>query len=84
MATLKGGKARGQEAIHSTAELLNLTDAQVQAAVRYYAVFTRRDRSAHRFQRRSSEFTRLTAAAEGLLEGHDMGMSFLIWLQEAR
>jgi hypothetical protein len=40
MATLKGGEARGQEAIHGTAELLNLTDAQVRAAVRYYAVFT--------------------------------------------
>jgi hypothetical protein len=40
MATLKGGKARGQEAVHSTADLLNLSEAQVRAAVRYYAVFT--------------------------------------------
>lgn len=29
----------------------------------------------------SSEFTRLTAAVEGLLAGPDLGMSFLIWLQ---
>ncbi|HEV2858494.1 MAG TPA: hypothetical protein VGW80_08855 [Solirubrobacterales bacterium] len=40
MATLKGGEARGQKAIPATAELLNLTDPQVRAAVRYYAVFT--------------------------------------------
>jgi hypothetical protein len=40
MATLKGGEARGQEAIISTADLLDLTDAQVRAAVRYYAAFT--------------------------------------------
>jgi hypothetical protein len=39
MATLMSGKARGQAAIHSTAELLNLTPAQVRAAVRYYAAF---------------------------------------------
>jgi hypothetical protein len=40
MATLKGGRARGQKAILATAELLDLTDSQVRAAVRYYAVFT--------------------------------------------
>jgi hypothetical protein len=39
MATMKGGKAHGQAAVHSTAELLNLTVAQVRAAVRYYAAF---------------------------------------------
>jgi hypothetical protein len=39
MAALKGGEARGQEAIPATAELLRLTEAQVRAAVRYYAVF---------------------------------------------
>jgi len=39
MATLKSGQARGQEAIVLTGELLNLTDSQVRAAVRYYAVF---------------------------------------------
>lgn len=38
--TLKGGKQRGQEAIAATAEMLNLTDSQVRAAVRYYAAFT--------------------------------------------
>jgi uncharacterized protein YbjT (DUF2867 family) len=32
----------------------------------------------------SSDFTRLTAAAEGLLEGPDLGMSFLVWLQDSR
>jgi Domain of unknown function (DUF5615) len=31
-----------------------------------------------------SEFTRLTAAIDDLLDGPDLGMSFLIWLQEAR
>lgn len=40
MATLKSGKARGEEAISVTAELLNLTDSQVRIAVRYYGAFT--------------------------------------------
>jgi hypothetical protein len=40
VATLKSGKARGEEAISATAELLNLTDSQVRAAVRYYGAFT--------------------------------------------
>lgn len=40
MFTLKSGKARGEEAITATAELLNLADSQVRAAVRYYSVFT--------------------------------------------
>jgi len=39
MATLKSGKARGEEAIAATAELLNLTDSQVRTAVRYYGAF---------------------------------------------
>ena len=39
MATLKSGKARGEEAIFTTAELLNLTDSQVRTAVRYYGAF---------------------------------------------
>lgn len=39
MATLKGGKARGEEAISATAELLDLTDSQVRTAVRYYGAF---------------------------------------------
>jgi hypothetical protein len=39
MATLKSGKARGVEAISATAELLDLTDSQVRAAIRYYNVF---------------------------------------------
>jgi hypothetical protein len=39
MATLASGKARGEEAITATAELLNLTDFQVQTAVRYYGAF---------------------------------------------
>lgn len=40
MATLKGGKARGEEAISATAELLNLTDSQVRTAARYYGALT--------------------------------------------
>jgi hypothetical protein len=40
MATLKSGKARGEEAISATAELLDLTDSQVCIAARYYAAFT--------------------------------------------
>lgn len=32
----------------------------------------------------SSDFTRLVAAMEGLLEGPPLGKSFLIWLQGAR
>ena len=39
MATLKSGKARGEEAISATAALLNLTESQVRTAVRYYGVF---------------------------------------------
>ncbi len=40
MATLKSGKARGEEAISATAELLNLTDSQVRTALHYYGAFT--------------------------------------------
>jgi len=40
MATLKSGKARGEEAISATAELLNLTDSQVRTGVRYYGAFS--------------------------------------------
>jgi hypothetical protein len=40
MATLKSGKARGEEAIYATAELLNLADSQVRTALRYYGAFT--------------------------------------------
>ncbi|HEU5251898.1 MAG TPA: hypothetical protein VFU16_01050 [Solirubrobacterales bacterium] len=39
MATLKSGKARGEEAIAATGELLNLTDCQVRTAARYYGAF---------------------------------------------
>lgn len=39
MATLKGGEARGEEAIAATAQLLDLTQSQVRTAVRYYAAF---------------------------------------------
>ena len=39
MATLKGGKARGEKAVTAAAELLNLTDSQVRTAVRYYGAF---------------------------------------------
>ncbi len=40
MATLKSGKARGEEVISDTAELLDLTNLQVRTAVRYYGAFT--------------------------------------------
>jgi hypothetical protein len=39
MATIKSGKARGEEAISATAELLNLTHCQVRTAIRYYDAF---------------------------------------------
>jgi hypothetical protein len=39
MATLKGGKARGEKAVAATAKLLNLTDSQVRVAVRYYGAY---------------------------------------------
>ena len=39
MFALKSGRARGEKAIASTAELLNLTDSQVRIAVRYYGAF---------------------------------------------
>ena len=39
IATLKGGKARGEKAVAATAKLLNLTDSQVRVAVRYYAAY---------------------------------------------
>lgn len=32
----------------------------------------------------SAEFAPLTAAIKGLLDGPDLGMSFLVWLQAAR
>lgn len=37
MATLKAGDAKGEAAVISTAELLNLTALQVRTAVRYYS-----------------------------------------------
>lgn len=37
MATLRSGEAKGDEAVVSVAELLNLTDLQVRTAVRYYS-----------------------------------------------
>lgn len=40
MTVLKAGKARGEEAISATAELLDLTESQVRSAVRYYGAFT--------------------------------------------
>jgi hypothetical protein len=40
MATVKGGKARGEKAVTAAAELLDLTDSQVRTAVRYYGSFT--------------------------------------------
>ncbi|MGV1048742.1 MAG: hypothetical protein ACOYD4_09500 [Solirubrobacterales bacterium] len=40
VATLKCGKDRGEKAISSTAELLDLTDSQVRTAVRYYGAFS--------------------------------------------
>lgn len=40
MTSLKGGRARGEEAIGATAELLQLTESQVRIAVRYYGAFT--------------------------------------------
>jgi hypothetical protein len=39
IATLKSGKARGEESIAATAELLKLSDSQVRSAVRYYGAF---------------------------------------------
>jgi hypothetical protein len=39
LTTLKSGKARGEEAIAATADLLSLTDSQVRTAVRYYGAF---------------------------------------------
>jgi hypothetical protein len=40
IATLKSGKARGEETISATAELRDLSDSQVRTAVRYYGAFT--------------------------------------------
>jgi hypothetical protein len=37
MATLKAGKARGEDAVAATADLLSLTELQVRTAVRYYS-----------------------------------------------
>ena len=39
MQTLKGGKSRGEAAVAATAKLLDLTESQVRAAVRYYAAY---------------------------------------------
>jgi hypothetical protein len=39
IATLKGGKERGEKAVVATAELLDLTDSQVRIAVRYYGAY---------------------------------------------
>lgn len=39
MATLKQGKAKGEEAVRETAELLGLTALQVRTGVRYYSEY---------------------------------------------
>lgn len=39
LTTLKSGKARREEAISATADLLSLTDSQVRTAVHYYGAF---------------------------------------------
>ncbi|HEU5062041.1 MAG TPA: hypothetical protein VFT79_02670 [Solirubrobacterales bacterium] len=39
VATMRNCKARGEEAIAATADLLDLTDSQVRAAIRYYGAF---------------------------------------------
>ena len=39
MQTLKSGKSRGEAAVATTAKLLDLTEPQVRAAVRYYAAY---------------------------------------------
>jgi len=39
MQTLKSGRSRGEAAVVATAKLLDLTEAQVRAAVRYYAAY---------------------------------------------
>lgn len=40
MATIKSGRARGEEAVTATAELLDLAASQVRTALRYYGAFT--------------------------------------------
>jgi hypothetical protein len=39
-ATLKGGEARGEQAIVESAQLLDLTEQQVRTAVRYYGAYS--------------------------------------------
>lgn len=39
MQTLKSSKARGDAAVTAAAGLLNLTEAQIRIAVRYYAAY---------------------------------------------
>jgi hypothetical protein len=39
MQTVRSGKARGDAAVTATAKLLDLTEAQVRIAVRYYAAY---------------------------------------------
>ncbi len=39
ISTLKSGEAAGEEGIVATAELLELSQAQIRAAVSYYAAF---------------------------------------------
>ncbi len=39
MATLKGGKAKGEKAVIEAAKLLGLTELQVRTALRYYSAY---------------------------------------------
>lgn len=60
MQTVKSGKARGDAAVTATADLLDLTEAQVRIAVRYYAAYS--DEIDERIRRNAEEADAAEAA----------------------
>ena len=65
--------------------LVTYNRADFEPIVREYAETNREHRGlviVHPTRFRSSEFGRLAAAIESLLEGPRLGMGFLVWLQE--
>lgn len=67
--------------------LVTYNRVDFEPIIREYAQMRREHRGlviVHPMRFPSWEFTRLTMAVEGLLAAPDLGMSFVVWLQEPR
>lgn len=65
--------------------LVTYNRVDFEPIIREYAQMSREHRGLviiHPTRFPSSEFTQMTTAMEGLLEGPNLGLSFLVWLQK--